>query len=134
MYYSSASKSSRDFVQSVYPEGIARTSFNKGAFVPRAFFRPVRTANEPASRAGWVRLIRIKRRVSGLVEVVLAGVCRCFRVGAGCAWGVEAAILVYEGSGLGIWGLKAREGAMDIGWCPGEGVVMGVVRGAEPPL
>jgi hypothetical protein len=52
VYCSSASRSIRELVQRAYLVGISSTSLSKEAFVPRAFLRPVRTAKEPASRAG----------------------------------------------------------------------------------
>ena len=50
-------------MQRAYPESIASASFNRGAFILRASLRSVRTANEPAARAGWEGPIRTNRRV-----------------------------------------------------------------------
>jgi hypothetical protein len=87
---------------------MARASLRRGACIPRASFRPVRTANEPAARAGWSGLIRRNRRVSGRDVVVLAVGFSGLRT---CAGGAAAVILAYEGCGLGVLELEAGEGA-----------------------
>jgi hypothetical protein len=87
---------------------MARASLRRGACIPRASFKPVRTANEPAARAGWSGLIRRNRRVSGRDVVVLAVSFCGLRT---CAGGAAAVILAYEGCGLSVLGLEAGEGA-----------------------
>jgi len=63
-------------VQRAQPEGITRTSLSKGASVPRACLRAVRSAKEPAALAGWEGPMRTNSRVSGRVVAVLTvGFC-----------------------------------------------------------
>ena len=70
----------------------------------------MRTANEPAARAGWSGLIWRNRRVSGRDVVALANGFCGLRT---CAGAAAAVILAYEGEGceLGDLELEAGEGA-----------------------
>ena len=63
-------------------------------------FRAVRSAKEPASRAGWFGPSLRKRRVSGRAFGAFSVVVCCFRVWGGRGGGLAAAIIAYEVAGL----------------------------------
>ncbi len=56
-------------------------------------FRAVRSAKEPALRAGWFGPSLRKRRVSGRVLGVFVAFAYCLRAGGGYRGGLAAAIL-----------------------------------------
>ena len=103
----SAARSLRELVQRAKPEGTSSTSLSKWALGPKEPLRPVRTAKDPAARAGWVGLIRTNKRVSGRGVVDLAdGFCGLQT----CVGGAAAVILAYEGEGCGLSVLELEAG------------------------
>jgi hypothetical protein len=91
VYYSSASRSLRELVQRAYLVDISSTSLNKETFVLRVFFKLVRTAKEPATRARRERSIRTNKQVSGRVGLGLAS-SFCYLRTEGSSRGEVAAV------------------------------------------